>query len=54
MTVHTTAALPAFGADPEPADPGGRTPVDMAKHDGHDLATRLLRTHIGRRAAHGG
>ncbi|MFJ9700908.1 ankyrin repeat domain-containing protein [Streptomyces fradiae] len=54
LTVHTTAVLPAFGADPEPADPGGRTPVDMAKHDGHDLATRLLHTHIGRRAAHGG
>ncbi|MGW1888498.1 ankyrin repeat domain-containing protein [Streptomyces sp. NPDC001970] len=30
LTVHTTAVLLAFGADPELADPDGRTPMDMA------------------------
>ncbi|WP_432075114.1 ankyrin repeat domain-containing protein [Streptomyces wuyuanensis] len=28
LTVHITAVLLAFGADPELADPEGRTPVD--------------------------
>lgn len=30
LTVHTTAILAAFGADPELVDPGGHTPMDMA------------------------
>ncbi|MBQ0997443.1 ankyrin repeat domain-containing protein [Streptomyces sp. RK62] len=51
LTVHTTAALLAFGADPELADPDGRTPMDRANHYGHDLAAKLLQTHINRRAA---
>ncbi|MEG8281382.1 ankyrin repeat domain-containing protein [Streptomyces sp. AHA2] len=51
LTVHTTAVLLAFGADPELADPDGRTPMDMANHYGHGLATKLLQTHISRRAA---
>ncbi|MEV0470942.1 ankyrin repeat domain-containing protein [Streptomyces prunicolor] len=51
LTVHTTAVLLAFGADPELADPDGRTPMDMAKHYGHDLAVKLLRAHISGRAA---
>lgn len=51
LTVHTTAVLLAFGADPELADPGGHTPMDMASHHGHDLAMKLLQTHISRRAA---
>ncbi|MFF5369913.1 ankyrin repeat domain-containing protein [Streptomyces sp. NPDC013187] len=32
LTVHTTAVLLAFGADPELADPHGRTLMDMADH----------------------
>ncbi len=51
LTVHTTAVLLAFGADPELADPDGRTPMDIAKHYGHDLAVKLLRAHISGRAA---
>lgn len=51
LTVHTTAVLLAFGADPELADPHGRTPMDMASHYDHDLAVKLLQTHISRRAA---
>ncbi|WP_073952788.1 hypothetical protein, partial [Streptomyces kebangsaanensis] len=31
LTVHTTAVLLAFGADPELADPGGHTPMEMAR-----------------------
>ncbi len=50
LTVHTTAVLLAFGADPELADPDGRTPMEMAEHYGHDLAVNLLRAHIGSRA----
>ncbi|OPG06759.1 hypothetical protein B1R27_15930 [Streptomyces sp. GKU 895] len=50
-TVHSTAVLPAFGADPELADPDGRTPMDMANRYGHDLAMSLLQAHISRRAA---
>ncbi|MFE1029682.1 ankyrin repeat domain-containing protein [Streptomyces sp. NPDC058818] len=46
LTVHTTAVLLAFGADPELADPDGRTPMDMADHYGHDLVVQLLRAHI--------
>ncbi|MGW0373804.1 ankyrin repeat domain-containing protein [Streptomyces coeruleorubidus] len=51
LSVHTTAVLLAFGADPELADPDGRTPMDMANHYGHDLAVKLLHAHISRRAA---
>lgn len=43
LTVHTTAVLLAFGADPELADPDGRTPMDMANHFGHDLAAKPWR-----------
>jgi ankyrin repeat protein len=50
-TVHTTAVLLAFGADPELADPYGHTPMHMATDYGHDLAVNLLREHISRRAA---
>lgn len=48
LTVHTTAVLPAFGADPELADPDGRTPWEMATYYAHDLAAQLLRTHISK------
>ncbi|MGW1029882.1 ankyrin repeat domain-containing protein [Streptomyces sp. NPDC002577] len=51
LTVHTTAVLLAFGADPELADQEGRTPMDMANHYGHDLAVNLLQAHIRGRAA---
>ncbi|MFJ8364310.1 ankyrin repeat domain-containing protein [Streptomyces sp. NPDC093984] len=51
LTVHTTAVLLAFGADPQLADPDGRTPMDMANHYGHDLAVKLLQAHISGRAA---
>ncbi|MFJ9909237.1 ankyrin repeat domain-containing protein [Streptomyces sp. NPDC101152] len=51
LTVHSTAVLLAFGADPELADPDGRTPMDMAHRYGHDLAVKLLQAHISRRAA---
>jgi ankyrin repeat protein len=51
LTVHITAVLLAFGADPELADPDGRTPLDMAAQYGHDLALNLLRAHINWRAA---
>lgn len=51
LTVHTTAVLLAFGADPELADPAGRSPMDMAKRYRHDLAVKLLRAHISGRAA---
>ncbi|MGQ4344091.1 ankyrin repeat domain-containing protein [Streptomyces sp. SAS_275] len=51
LTVHLTAVLLAFGADPELADPDGRTPTDIAARYGHDLALNLLRAHINRRAA---
>lgn len=46
LTVHTTAVLLAFGADPQLKDPDGRTPMDLAVEYGHDLAVDLLRRHI--------
>ncbi|MFB6557726.1 DUF6221 family protein [Streptomyces sp. NPDC056400] len=49
LTVHTTAVLLAFGADPELAAPGGRTPVEQASRYGHHLALDLLRAHMGGR-----
>ncbi|MGW7280951.1 ankyrin repeat domain-containing protein [Streptomyces sp. NPDC054844] len=51
LAVYTTAVLLAFGADPELADPDGRTPIDMADQYGHDLAVQLLRAHISRPSA---
>lgn len=51
LTVHTTAVLLAFGADPELADPDGHTPMELAIHYGHDLAVNLLRAHISGRVA---
>jgi ankyrin repeat protein len=50
LTVHTTAVLLAFGADPELADPDGHTPMDIGTHYGHELAVKLLQEHISRRA----
>ncbi|MEV5846353.1 ankyrin repeat domain-containing protein [Streptomyces sp. NPDC051985] len=46
LTVHTTAVLLAFGADPQLRDPDGQTPMDLAVHYGHDLAVELLQRHI--------
>jgi uncharacterized protein len=46
LTVHTTAVLLAFGADPQLRGPDGQTPMGLALHYGHDLAVRLLRRHI--------
>ncbi|MFD5417545.1 ankyrin repeat domain-containing protein [Streptomyces sp. NPDC127069] len=54
LTVHTTAVLLAFGADPELADPDGRTPLEIATDYAHDLAIQLLRTHIRKRALSSG
>ncbi|WP_210574232.1 ankyrin repeat domain-containing protein [Streptomyces sp. GESEQ-4] len=51
LTVHTTAVLLAFGADPELADPDGHSPLDMANDYGHVLAVKLLRAHISGRGA---
>lgn len=51
LTVHTTAILLAFGADPELADPDGHTPMDIADHYCHDLAVKLLRAHISEQGA---
>ncbi|GGY83138.1 ankyrin repeat domain-containing protein [Streptomyces omiyaensis] len=50
LTVHTTAVLLAFGADPELADPDGHTPLEVATSYDHDPAVQLLRTHISKRA----
>ncbi|MEV5009119.1 ankyrin repeat domain-containing protein [Streptomyces sp. NPDC093064] len=46
LTVHTTAVLLAFGADPQLPGPNGRAPMDLAVHYGHDLAAKLLQRHI--------
>jgi ankyrin repeat protein len=46
LTVHTTAVLLAFGADPQLPGHDGQTPMDLALHYGHDLAVRLLQRHI--------
>ncbi|MEV7526351.1 ankyrin repeat domain-containing protein [Streptomyces sp. NPDC091371] len=51
LTVHTTAVLLAFGADPELVAPNGRTPMAQASLYGHHLALNLLRAHISRRGA---
>ncbi|MFJ7159665.1 ankyrin repeat domain-containing protein [Streptomyces sp. NPDC101118] len=49
LTVHTTAVLLAFGADPQLPDPDGHTPMHVAEQYDHTLATELLRQHISRR-----
>ncbi|MFJ7296478.1 ankyrin repeat domain-containing protein [Streptomyces collinus] len=54
LTAHTTAVLLAFGADPELADPDGRTPMDMARHYDHGPAVKLLQAHIGGRGVDDG
>ncbi|GAA1940710.1 ankyrin repeat domain-containing protein [Kitasatospora viridis] len=51
LTVHTTAVLLAFGADPCLADPAGRTSMAMAAHYGHTPALQLLQAHINRQDA---
>ncbi|MFE7546458.1 ankyrin repeat domain-containing protein [Streptomyces gardneri] len=48
LTVHTTAILLAFGANPQLADPDGVTPMQMAEQYDHTLAIELLRRHISR------
>ncbi|MCM2422842.1 ankyrin repeat domain-containing protein [Streptomyces sp. RKAG293] len=48
LTVHTTAVLLAYGANPELPDPEGLTPLAFAEDYGHDLAVRLLRATIAR------
>lgn len=49
LTVHTTAILLAFGADPELRDPYKDSPLDIAKQYDHQPAIKLLREHIERR-----
>ncbi|MGW2035946.1 ankyrin repeat domain-containing protein [Streptomyces sp. NPDC001761] len=51
LTVHIAAVLPAFGADPELADPAGRILMDMAREYGHGLAITPLQAHTSGRAA---
>ncbi|MGW3742806.1 ankyrin repeat domain-containing protein [Streptomyces sp. NPDC005146] len=46
LTVHTTAVLLAYGADPRLADPRGEMPVSVAERYGHELALRLLRRYL--------
>ncbi|MFD7756930.1 MULTISPECIES: ankyrin repeat domain-containing protein [unclassified Streptomyces] len=46
LTVHTTAVLLAYGADPKLADPQGNTPMSIAEEYGHELAIRLLRRYL--------
>ncbi|WTU53360.1 ankyrin repeat domain-containing protein [Streptomyces sp. NBC_00057] len=50
LTVHTTAILLAFGADPQLRDPRGDSPLDVAEHYDHQPAMKLLAEHIKRRA----
>ncbi|MFE9813175.1 ankyrin repeat domain-containing protein [Streptomyces sp. NPDC005548] len=47
LTVHTTAVLLAFGADPKLPGPDGQTPMDLAVHYGHTLAIGLLQKYLG-------
>lgn len=49
LTVHTTAILLAFGADPELRDPHGDSPLDVAEQHEHRPAIKLLRERIERR-----
>ncbi|MFI0967937.1 ankyrin repeat domain-containing protein [Streptomyces sp. NPDC021080] len=48
LTVHTTAVLLAFGADPQLPGPDGLTPIGLAVSYGHHLAVELLQRHIQR------
>ncbi|MEV0530136.1 ankyrin repeat domain-containing protein [Streptomyces sp. NPDC050439] len=49
LTVHTTAILLAFGADPQLRDPYGDSPLDVAQQYDHQPAIKLLAEHIERR-----
>ncbi|MFD5816699.1 hypothetical protein [Streptomyces sp. NPDC127038] len=49
LTVHTTAALLAFGADPQLPGPDGLTSMGQAAYSRHDLAVELLQRHISPR-----
>ncbi|MFF0898205.1 ankyrin repeat domain-containing protein [Streptomyces sp. NPDC003278] len=51
LTVHTTAVLLAFGADPRLRDPAGNTPMDVAEEYDHQLAIKLLTQHLARQPA---
>lgn len=53
LTVHTTAVLLAFGADPQLPDPDGRTPMELAAHYAHRPAMRLLQAHIDQSTGRG-
>jgi len=53
LTVHTTAVLLAFGADPQLPGSDGETPMDIAIGYGHDLAVELLQRHISGRGSAG-
>ncbi|WP_412076050.1 ankyrin repeat domain-containing protein [Streptomyces xanthophaeus] len=53
LTVHTTAILLAFGADPQLADPDGDTPMHVAEQYDHTLAIELLCRHISWRGGAG-
>ncbi|WP_101255822.1 hypothetical protein [Streptomyces barkulensis] len=53
LTVHTTAVLLAFGADPRLPDPDGRTPVELAARYDHRPALRLLQAHIDQSTGRG-
>ncbi|MFI9105415.1 ankyrin repeat domain-containing protein [Streptomyces fildesensis] len=48
LTVHMTAVLLAYGADPELPDSEGLTPLAFAEDYGHDLAVRLLQATVTR------
>ncbi|WP_308289951.1 hypothetical protein [Streptomyces cylindrosporus] len=48
MTVHLTAILLAFGADPRLRDPKGNSPLDVARQYGHQLGIELLLKHVER------
>ncbi|GGQ20713.1 ankyrin repeat domain-containing protein [Streptomyces roseolilacinus] len=48
LTVHTTAVLLAFGADPKLVDPAGRTPTEVARRHGHTMAEGLLQAHLAK------
>lgn len=52
LTVHTTAVLLAFGADPQLSGPDGLTPIGQAAYYGHDLAVEVLQRHISPTGPH--
>ncbi|MFP8903519.1 ankyrin repeat domain-containing protein [Streptomyces atacamensis] len=53
LTVHTTAILLAFGADPRLPDLDGRTPMELAASYDHRPAIRLLQAHIDQSTGRG-